>query len=185
MQPHFSTSRSFSTFDTHLEWTLTAYAELVLTLGACEVHAPSFGESVAKFAIRTLDPVLLQMLFHAFGLVVRIIGFLPGGKVFAREALVSGFPLEKKLRRAFKYETSLNVQKNYRQEAFCTRHRPAIGTNQFLVPWISDESRRALKIGERLRERVSCNCSAKRSIALKLLKSNLVKSDQKHQMPSI
>ena len=95
MQAHFSTGGTFPTFDSHFERPLAAYAELKFTLGASEMHASPLGESVAEFAVWTLYTMLLEVFFHSFGLVVGVIGFFPGGKVFTGQALVCGLPLRK------------------------------------------------------------------------------------------
>ena len=94
MKAHLCTCRAFSAFDTHLERSLATDAKLEFALSACEMHATAFGEGVTKFAAWTLNSMFLKVFFHPFSLVIGVIGFFPGCKIFARQSFMSRFPLE-------------------------------------------------------------------------------------------
>ena len=94
MESHFGASRPLSAFDAHFKGSFTADAELEFTLCAGEMHTSSFGQSIAKFATRTLDSMFFKMFFHPFGLIIGVVGFFPSSKVFARQPLMGRLPLK-------------------------------------------------------------------------------------------
>ena len=83
MKSHFGAGRSFSAFDAHFKGSFTTDAEFKFTLCTGEMHTASFGQSIAKFATRTLDSMFFKMFFHPFGLIIGVVGFFPSCKVFA------------------------------------------------------------------------------------------------------
>ena len=123
VQPQFGARRLLPAPDAHLEGPLTAYAELELALRAGEVHAAALGESVAEVAVGTGDPVLRQVLLQPGRLVVRVVLLLPPGEVLAGDALVLGLP---------------------GLQALGAGHRTAVRTDQLLVLWVGQETKRAL-----------------------------------------
>ena len=95
VESQLGAARALATLHTHLEGLLAADAELELTLGAGEVHAAPAGEGVAELAAGAGDAVLREVGLQTLGLVVRVVGLLPGGEVLAADAGVSLLPLKK------------------------------------------------------------------------------------------
>lgn len=94
VQSHPAAGLGQAALGAHHKRLAAAEAELVLALGAREVHTAAARQREAVFAFRTVDAVNLQVLGDAFRLRIRIVGRLPRGELVARDALVLGLPLK-------------------------------------------------------------------------------------------